>query len=195
MPVRFDPVDLLRALLRYEVRFVVVGGVAGTLAGSPVVTRDLDVVYDDSDENLDRLLAALGELEARYRDPAGRRVAPDAAKLSTFRVSLLTTTQGELDLLRTIGDDLGYEALLPRTIEYDLGDLRVRAIKPRNADRDEGVREPCEGPLRTSLPSRARQASGGRRLVGVSAPPVAAAAALALRWRSAGGRVGRGARA
>jgi hypothetical protein len=29
------------------------------------VTRDLDVVYDDSDENLDRLLAALGELEAR----------------------------------------------------------------------------------------------------------------------------------
>jgi predicted nucleotidyltransferase len=128
MPVRFDPVELLRALLRHEVRFVVVGGVAGTLAGSPVVTRDLDVVYDDSDENLDRLLAALGELEARYRDPAGRRVAPDAAKLSTFRVSLMTTTQGQLDLLRTIGDDLGYEALLSRTIEYDLGDLRVRAI-------------------------------------------------------------------
>jgi predicted nucleotidyltransferase len=128
MPGRFDPAELLRTLLDHGCRFVVVGGVAGTLAGSPVATRDLDLVYDRSPDNLDRLIAALTILEARYKDPAGRRVVPDAARLLTIRVSLLTTNRGDLDLLRLIGKDLEYEHLLDRTVDYDLGELRVQAI-------------------------------------------------------------------
>jgi hypothetical protein len=44
MPAGFDPVELLRTLLDHECRFVVVGGVAWPLAGSPIATRDLDLV-------------------------------------------------------------------------------------------------------------------------------------------------------
>ena len=47
MPGRFDPVELLRVLLDHDVRFVVVGGVAGNLAGSPIATRDLDLDLGD----------------------------------------------------------------------------------------------------------------------------------------------------
>jgi predicted nucleotidyltransferase len=128
MPGRFDPVELLRALLAHDVRFVVVGGVAGTLAGSPIATRDLDLVYETSRDNLDRLVAALVTLRSRYKDPAGRVIEPDAQQLRDFRVNLLTTDHGDLDLLRNIGADLEYADLLPRTIEYDLGGLSVRAI-------------------------------------------------------------------
>jgi predicted nucleotidyltransferase len=128
MPGRFDPVELLRVLTAHDVRFVVVGGVAGTLAGSPIATRDLDLVYETSRENLDRLVEALVVLGSRYKDPAGRVVEPDTEKLLNFRVNLLTTDQGDLDLLRNIGAGLEYADLLPRTIEYDLGGLRIRAI-------------------------------------------------------------------
>ncbi len=60
---------LLRVLLRHEVDFLVVGGVAAQLAGAPILTFDLDVLYDKSPENLDRLLPALEELKAHYRAP------------------------------------------------------------------------------------------------------------------------------
>jgi len=35
--------DLLKRLIGHEVEFVIVGGVAGVLHGSSLVTRDLDV--------------------------------------------------------------------------------------------------------------------------------------------------------
>jgi hypothetical protein len=39
----FDPLRLLRTLDAHEVRYVIIGGVAGALWGSPSATFDLDV--------------------------------------------------------------------------------------------------------------------------------------------------------
>ena len=76
--VRFK--GLLQALLRHGVDFFVVGGVAAQLEGAPIVTFDLDILYDKTPENLERLLGVLQELKARYRDPAGRLIEPDLEK-------------------------------------------------------------------------------------------------------------------
>ena len=54
-----DIPELLRVLVGHRVDFIVVGGVAATMHGSARVTQDLDVVYDRSDDNLGRLVAAL----------------------------------------------------------------------------------------------------------------------------------------
>ena len=62
--------DALATLARHGVEFVVVGGVAAVLNGAPISTFDLDIVHARSEENLDRLLAALTELDARDRDLA-----------------------------------------------------------------------------------------------------------------------------
>jgi hypothetical protein len=48
--VRF--LGLLRVLLRHGVDFFVVGGVAAQLEGAPILTLDLDVLYDKTPENL-----------------------------------------------------------------------------------------------------------------------------------------------
>ncbi len=128
MQAPFDPIEILRVLIEHEVDVIVVGGVAGTLAGSPVSTRDLDLVYDSSAKNLDRLVAALEHLKARYKDPAGRRIMPDAAKLAAIKVNLLITDRGDLDLLRSVGEDLDYASLVTRTVEYSLEGFRIRAI-------------------------------------------------------------------
>ena len=128
MSDEFRPTDLLRQLVDHDVDFVIVGGVAGTLAGSPIVTNDLDVVYATDHRNLARLVGLLSEIDAHYHDPAGRRVRPDAEKLSRFKVSLLTTELGRLDLLREIGEGWGYGELVERSVQYQLDDSAILAI-------------------------------------------------------------------
>src|SRR5882757_6460402 len=94
---------LLRVLLSHGVDFFVVGGVAAQLAGAPILTLDLDILFEKSPDNLGRLLSALREIKARYRDPAGRHIEPDLEKLATHRLNLLLTDLGALDLLASIG--------------------------------------------------------------------------------------------
>jgi hypothetical protein len=120
---------LLRVLLRHEVEFFVVGGVAAQLEGAPILTFDLDVLYDKAPGNLDRLLAALQEIKARYRDPAGRHIEPDTEKLATLRMHLLLTELGPLDVLGTIGNGLTYRDLVSRTIAFELGEARVLVLE------------------------------------------------------------------
>jgi hypothetical protein len=62
---------LLEVLVRHEVEFVIVGGVAAILEGAPIFTQDLDILHQPTDDNTERLLRALEEVHARYRDPAG----------------------------------------------------------------------------------------------------------------------------
>jgi hypothetical protein len=125
-PVKFD--DALAALLHHKVRLVVVGGVAAALNGAPISTFDLDIVHARDADNLDRLLAALGELEACYRDQTGRRLPPLRAHLEGDGHNLLSTKHGPLDVLGTIGKGHDYESLLSETIELALDDLTVRVL-------------------------------------------------------------------
>ena len=78
--------DILEVLGRHRVEFVIVGGVAAVLEGAPVATFDLDVVYARDADNIVRLATALRELDAVYKDPAGRRLLPDEAKLAAMTV-------------------------------------------------------------------------------------------------------------
>lgn len=125
--VRF--LGLLRVLLRHGVDFLVVGGVAAQLEGAPILTLDLDVLVDTSAENRDRLLGALVELKARYRDPGGRHIEPDAKKLATLRLHLLLTDFGALDVLAVIGNGLTYRDLVERTVSFQLDDTRVLVLE------------------------------------------------------------------
>jgi hypothetical protein len=119
---------LLRGLLRHQVAFCVVGGVAAQLAGAPILTLDLDILYDQTPENRRRLLQLLTDLHARYRDPAGRHIEPDLSRLETMKLHLLLTDLGALDLLATIGPGQTYQDLLSRTEVYNLGGLDVRVL-------------------------------------------------------------------
>ena len=124
--LRFDQV--LRVLARHEVEFIVVGGVAAILQGSPLTTEDVDVVYQASEENNSRLAKALGELEAYYFDPAGRHIEPDVSRLSSMRMHLLRTSCGRVDVLRTVGNNLAFEDLVANSRELEVEEFRVRVL-------------------------------------------------------------------
>lgn len=120
--------DALLALSQRDVEFIVVGGVAAVLQGAPIATFDLDVVHRRTPENVDRLLRALETIHARYRDLAGRHLAPTASALLGEGHHLLSTDHGPLDLLGVIGSGLGYEALLDQARRMDLAGLPMLVL-------------------------------------------------------------------
>ncbi len=121
--------DIIEALVRHDVEFIVVGGVAAVIEGAPLSTFDLDIMHHHSEENHGYLLGALKELNARYRDPAGRHIVPDMAKLESYRVHRLLTDSGPLDILTEIDPNLGYPELLERTVIHEVAGLKVRCLQ------------------------------------------------------------------
>lgn len=128
LPLPLAASELIPVFSRHGARFIVVGAVAAVAAGAPVLTKDVDLLIDLAEDNLERVLAACRELEANYKDPAGRRFEPDLEKLRTFRLHLLRTTKGEVDLLREIGDGWTYGDLVARSDDVDLGTVKVRVL-------------------------------------------------------------------
>jgi hypothetical protein len=131
MPTRtFDFRRILQTLAAHRVEFIVVGGVSAVLQGVPINTFDLDLVHSRTSDNLDRLLEALEELDAYYREPGDRRLRPQRAVLACPGHNLLTTSAGSLDLLGTVSSNLDYVDLLPHTIEVSVDlDLCIRLLE------------------------------------------------------------------
>lgn len=127
MPAAFEFRKLLSILVVHEVDFIVVGGIAAILHGSPLMTRDLDLVYSTSPENITRLLTLLAPLDTLYRDPAGRRITPTREKLETLRFNLLQTRLGHLDLLQEVAGRR-YSDLLESTVRFEIDDFEIRAL-------------------------------------------------------------------
>jgi hypothetical protein len=99
--------DLVNILAKHEVEFIIVGGMAAVLRGTPVNTFDLDIVYERGAPNIDRLLQALDELDAIVRDDP-RRLRLNASHLQNPGHKLMETNQGPLDLLGTIEETAGF---------------------------------------------------------------------------------------
>ncbi len=120
--------DALIVLGRHEVEFIIVGGVAAVLNGAPIATFDLDIVHARDDENIQRLMAALVELDARYRDPAGRVLRPEPLSLGGTGHHLFITTCGPLDVLGMVGQNEGYDDLVVNGRVLTIGGHAVRVL-------------------------------------------------------------------
>lgn len=120
--------ELLEVLARHRVEFIVVGVTAAVLQGAPVVTFDLDIVYARTAENVSRMLAALDELGAVFRNTPGRRIAPNESHLESTGRKLLQTKLGPLDVLGTIDNDAGFDDLLPHSVRLDVGGRSIAAL-------------------------------------------------------------------
>jgi hypothetical protein len=123
----FHPRELFQALARHGVEYVTVGGVAIQAHGAQRLTRDLDVVIAASSENMERLAAALAEVDARILGPNGQRSrsVPSAALLASGGQWHLITDHGPLDVL-TLPAHLGsFADMRARAHEVPLGDVTV----------------------------------------------------------------------
>ena len=111
----------LRALSVRGVEFIVIGGVAAALNGAPVSTFDLDIVHSRTEENVGRLLEALADLDACYREKPDQRIRPDGRLLAGPGHHLLMTSAGPLDILGAVVTGEVFEDLRWDSVRVDLG--------------------------------------------------------------------------
>jgi len=121
----FQADELLLALRRAEVRFVIIGGIAVGVHGYVRATKDLDVVPDPEAANLSRLAALLREIEAEHvglgefsadEFPYDPTDPEQLAQGANFR---LQTRLGPLDIMQWVAgidEDPAYAALVREAI-------------------------------------------------------------------------------
>jgi len=140
---------LIRTLTAAGVEFVVVGGFAATAHGSAHVIVDLDVVYQRTAPNINRLTLALEPLEPYLRGaPPGLPFTFDPDTVARGLNFMLTTRAGDFDLFGEVTGGGTYDALLPHSDLRELFDgtcrfvdlptlirLKRAAGRPRDLDR------------------------------------------------------------
>lgn len=120
--------EALEVLVRRRVDFVVVGGVAAVLGGAPISTFDLDIVHDRSPDNVARLMMALADLDARYRDFSGRVLRPQPGPLEGAGHHLLLTSCGPLDILGSISGNRSYTDLASDCVTHTIDAISFRVL-------------------------------------------------------------------
>jgi hypothetical protein len=122
---------MCRFLNEKGVEYVVLGGFAAIVRGSPITTRDLAVIPDREVENLDRLGRALARMNARIRidgDSAPTRI--DGPFLANMPHMLnLVTDFGEIDLTFTPAGSAGsYAGWRLNATQEEIGEGLIVAV-------------------------------------------------------------------
>lgn len=128
-PPRLEPATLLQAFIDRGVEFVAVGGFAALMHGAQRATKDIDLCVAWSIENLERVAAALRDLDARLRIGGYVSVPIDVALLRRLEVGTWRTKSGDVDVLLGIPRNarwelVHYEELRERGQMIELGQVR-----------------------------------------------------------------------
>lgn len=102
---------ILQRLLENGVDFILVGGLAATMYGAATVTYDVDVCFDFSRENIQKLLDALRDIHPRVRTQKKWRdlCSLPLRQIVNLKNLYLQTDCGGLDLLGSLVEIGSYE--------------------------------------------------------------------------------------
>jgi predicted nucleotidyltransferase len=132
-PVRrqamFDPEALIRRLSEHKVEFVLIGGMAMIVHGSAAVTKDLDLCYRRTPENIAALAAALAGIHPYLRGaPEGLPFRFDPPTIHAGLNFTLITDQGDVDLLGEVSGVGAYEQALIQSEEREMYGVTVHIL-------------------------------------------------------------------
>jgi hypothetical protein len=127
-PTEVDLSQLLERLCASGIEFILVGGLAAVIQGSPITTMDVDIVHNRTPDNIERLVSFLENAEAMYRRPDDKVIKPVMADLSGMGHMLLTTRMGPLDVLSFIEGRKTYEELIDHTVKIPFRGYILRVL-------------------------------------------------------------------
>jgi hypothetical protein len=128
MATSSDLSTLLERLLEAEVEFVLVGGLAAVVQGAPITTFDVDIVHRRTPDNVDRLLALLAQVGARYRGRPEPSLPPSREVLQGPGHSLLMTDLGPLDVLGAIENGAGYDQIAAEALVVTISGRSLKVL-------------------------------------------------------------------
>lgn len=121
--------ELFALLDRHGVEYVLIGGLAAVLHGSPLPTLDADICPSSDQANLERLASALREVDARLRtpdSPNGVAFPCDASFLGGVELLNLVTSLGDLDLSFKPSGTTGFSDIARKAVTLEVRGVRVR---------------------------------------------------------------------
>jgi len=128
-PIVADLSAILEGLIKAEVQFILVGGLAAVVQGAPVTTLDVDIVHNRTSENLDKLFNFLKSIDAIYRRPDDEIISPNKDDVSGPGHALFTTRLGPLGVLGVIEEGKTFEDLIEHTVEIEFRGRSIRVLK------------------------------------------------------------------
>lgn len=127
--MKSDFPDLLKRLNDHGVNYILVGGMAANLHGSPITTMDCDIVVSLNIENLSQLAKAPAPLSPTFRNKTPPQSFDETmAARGGWKNIYLDTGAGVLDCLGDIKGLGGYEECEARSLEVDLGGYSIRVL-------------------------------------------------------------------
>lgn len=127
-PIVADLSAILEGLKKADVKFILVGGLAAVVQGAPVTTLDVDIVHSRSSDNINKPFKFLKSIDAIYRRPDDKIIAPQEEDFSGLVHALFTTRLGPLDVLAVIEEGKNYEDLLGHTIEIEFRGHKILVL-------------------------------------------------------------------
>jgi hypothetical protein len=119
--------QLLARLVRADIRFVVIGGLALGSWGVIRGTKDCDIVPDPTSENLDRLAGVLADLGGHVQ--LGESLLGSersiAALLRSGERALIATQLGDLDVVQGLDGVPSYDELRASAIDVEIADVSI----------------------------------------------------------------------
>jgi predicted nucleotidyltransferase len=120
---------ILSALTEADARFVVVGGAAMNLHGSSYVTQDIDIVYERTRNNAERIVVALQPFQPRPREfPQDLPFIFDVQTLMVADILTLESTAGDIDLIAMLKGVGSYKAVEASAETLLIEDLSFRIL-------------------------------------------------------------------
>jgi len=125
----FDPDALIRRLSEHDVEFVLIGGLAMIVHGSAAITKDLDVCYRRTPDNIVAVTSALADIHPYLRGaPAGLPFRFDPPTIQAGLNFTLLTDLGDVDLLGEVSGVGGYDQAVAQAVERELYGVTVRVL-------------------------------------------------------------------
>lgn len=121
--------QILDIFHEFGVEYIVVGGQAELIFGSPRDTYDIDLAYRRTSENLERLAKALRMIKPTLRNaPPDLPFVIDARTLALGDNFTFCTPYGDFDLLGYLEPIGGYDDLIKRVERHTVGGRQIPVI-------------------------------------------------------------------
>jgi hypothetical protein len=118
---------MLRILERHGVEYVLLGGLAAVLQGSPLPTYDIDIALAPGSENAERLSAALDDLDGPVTLPDAREAR---RQLAQSLDASFATPYGHLDVHHVPAGFDSYAALRRNAVSMKLDAALTVIVSP-----------------------------------------------------------------
>ncbi len=127
-PTETDLSAILEGLINAGIEFILVGGLAAVVQGAPVTTIAVDIVHNQSSENITKLLAFLKSIGAFHRRLDDKIIEPKEVDISGMGHATFTTRLGPLDVLGVIEQGKTYENLVEHTAKIEFRGHTIRVL-------------------------------------------------------------------